>query len=133
MENLIIIGSGPAAFTAAIYAARANLNPLVLEGELSDTMLPGGQLMTTTEIENFPGFPQGIDGSQLVDNMRIQATRFGAIVKSETVLSVNLDHSPEARSHEVISNNQKYLTKSIIIATGANSQRLSFKGWKSVV
>jgi len=125
MNSVIIIGSGPAAYTAAIYAARANLEPLVLEGELSEDMIPGGQLMTTTEIENFPGFPDGIDGSELVDNMKKQALRFGSVIKEETVLTVDLK---TPGNFSVITANRVYQTKSIIVATGAVAKKLSFEG-----
>lgn len=125
MNSLIIIGSGPAAFTAAIYAARANLQPIILEGELSEDMIPGGQLMTTTDIENFPGFPEGIDGSELMDNMRKQALRFGSIIKEETVKSVNLK---TPGNFLVQTNSQSYTTKSIIVSTGAVAKRLNFEG-----
>ena len=83
MENLIIIGTGCAGFTAAIYAARANLNPLILEGKQ-----PGGQLTTTSEVENFPGFPEGVDGFMLMDNLRKQALKFGAKIQNSYVDSV---------------------------------------------
>jgi thioredoxin reductase (NADPH) len=125
MNSLIIIGSGPAAFTAAIYAARANLQPIILEGELSEDMIPGGQLMTTTDIENFPGFPEGIDGSELMDNMRKQALRFGSIIKEETVKSVDLK---TPGNFLVQTNSQSYTTKSIIVSTGAVAKRLNFEG-----
>ena len=83
MENLIIIGTGCAGFTAAVYAARANLNPLILEGKQ-----PGGQLTTTSEVENFPGFPEGVDGFMLMDNLRKQALKFGAKIQNSYVDSV---------------------------------------------
>lgn len=131
MNSIIIIGSGPAAYTAAIYAARANLSPLVLEGELSDEMIPGGQLMTTTEIENFPGFPDGIDGSELIDNMKKQAERFGTTFESETVLKVEQQEQQEQQKDSYFSlqtNKKLYETKSIIVATGAVAKRLIFEG-----
>jgi thioredoxin reductase (NADPH) len=88
MENIIIIGTGCAGFTAGIYAARANLNPLILEGKQ-----PGGQLTTTSEVENFPGFPEGVDGFMLMDNLRKQALKFGARIQNTYVDSVSLNDS----------------------------------------
>lgn len=93
-ENLVIVGSGPAAWTAAIYSARANLNPLVFEGEPVGTELPGGQLMLTTEIENFPGFPSAITGPDLMDRMKAQAVRYGTRVEQELVKAVDLSVRP---------------------------------------
>ena len=94
VETLVIIGSGPAAWTAAVYAARANLDPLVIEGEPSREMIPGGQLMYTTEIENFPGFPEGIDGQELMKRMKEQALRFGTRTLGDDVASVDLSQQP---------------------------------------
>src|SRR5688500_7536170 len=120
-ETLVIIGSGPAAWTAAVYAARANLDPLVIEGEPSREMIPGGQLMFTTDIENFPGFPEGIDGQELMKRMKDQAVRFGTRTLMEDVASVDLSQrpfvlrptwSPEVRAHAVI------------VATGARANWL---------
>src|SRR5438270_6057043 len=98
-EKLIIIGSGPAGWTAAIYAARANLNPLVFEGAISEEnrlrgTLPLGQLNLTTEVENFPGFPEGVQGPELMMRTREQAVRFGTRVLSEDVVDVDLSKRP---------------------------------------
>ncbi len=127
VHEVVIIGSGPAGLTAAIYAARASLEPLVLEGEPSSTGdQPGGQLMLTTDVENFPGFPEGIMGPELMMNFRAQAERFGA--KLETVKASKVDLSerpfkvwvgdPEAAE-------PTHLAKSIIVSTGAKSLMLN--------
>ena len=119
VENLVIIGSGPAGYTAAIYAARANLKPVVFEGFQAGG-LPGGQLMTTTEVENFPGFPEGITGPELMDRMKAQAERWGAELYTEDVISVDLSQRPfTVRSEE-----REFKTNSIVIATGATAKRL---------
>ncbi|NJO74890.1 MAG: thioredoxin-disulfide reductase [Leptolyngbyaceae cyanobacterium RM1_406_9] len=119
VENLVIIGSGPAGYTAAIYAARANLKPFVFEGFQAGG-LPGGQLMTTTEVENFPGFPSGITGPQLMDQMKAQAIRWGAELVTEDVTSVDLSQRPFViRSEE-----REVKAHSIVIATGATARRL---------
>jgi thioredoxin reductase (NADPH) len=119
VENLVIIGSGPAGYTAAIYAGRANLKPVVFEGFQAGG-LPGGQLMTTTEVENFPGFPQGITGPELMDNMKAQAERWGAELYTEDVISVDLSQRPfTIRSQE-----REIKTHSLVIATGATAKRL---------
>ncbi|MBD2691939.1 thioredoxin-disulfide reductase [Anabaena catenula] len=119
VENLVIIGSGPAGYTAAIYAGRANLKPVVFEGFQAGG-LPGGQLMTTTEVENFPGFPQGITGPELMDNMKAQAERWGAQLYTEDVISVDLSQRPFIiRSEE-----REVKAHSLVIATGATAKRL---------
>jgi thioredoxin reductase (NADPH) len=120
-ETLVIIGSGPAGWTAALYAARANLNPLVFEGEPVGTILPGGQLMTTTDIENYPGFPEGLDGPELMKRMRDQAARFGARIMSENVASIDLGTHPF-----IIRPNysDEVEALSVIIATGAQAKWL---------
>ncbi|MDX2272533.1 MAG: thioredoxin-disulfide reductase [Cyanobacteriota bacterium] len=119
IENLVIIGSGPAGYTAAIYAGRANLKPLVFEGFQAGG-IPGGQLMTTTEVENFPGFPQGITGPALMADMKAQAVRWGAELYTEDVLSVDLSQRPFV----VRSEDREVKTHSLVIATGATAKRL---------
>jgi thioredoxin reductase (NADPH) len=119
VENVVIIGSGPAGYTAAIYAARANLKPFMFEGYQAGG-LPGGQLMTTTEVENFPGFPDGITGPNLMDQMKAQALRWGAELVTEDVTSIDLSQRPFViRSEE-----REVLAHSVIIATGATAKRL---------
>lgn len=124
-EKVVIIGSGPAAWTAAIYAARANLEPLVFEGEPSRTMLPGGQLMTTTEVENFPGYPEGITGPELVERIREQALRFGARSVMENVAGLDLSRHPFVLRP---SYGEPVAAHSMIVATGANAQWLGVPG-----
>ncbi|NJR62587.1 MAG: thioredoxin-disulfide reductase [Cyanobacteria bacterium CRU_2_1] len=119
VENLVVIGSGPAGYTAAIYAARANLKPLVFEGFQAGG-LPGGQLMTTTEVENFPGFPDGITGPNLMDRMKAQALRWGAELVTEDVTFVDFSQRPFViRSEE-----REVRAHSVVIATGATAKRL---------
>ena len=93
-ETLVIVGSGPAAWTAAIYAARAELGPLVYEGSFSRTMIPGGQLMFTTEVENYPGFPEGIKGPDLMKLFRDQAERFGTRILGKDVVRCDFSQRP---------------------------------------
>jgi thioredoxin reductase (NADPH) len=119
---LVIIGSGPAGYTAAIYAARAALKPVIFEGFLSGPI--GGQLTTTTEIENFPGFPESISGAKLMENCRSQALRFGAIAYPEDVESVDFTKRPFL----VRSSGRHVLADSVIVATGASAKRLDIPG-----
>ncbi len=121
-QKLIIIGSGPAGYTAAIYAARANLNPILYEGFFSGP--PGGQLMTTTDVDNFPGFPDGITGPELMESMRKQAIRFGTTIITEDVKSVELGKRP----FKVFGSKTHHETESIIIATGATAKKLDIPG-----
>ncbi|SEO80795.1 thioredoxin reductase (NADPH) [Paenibacillus sophorae] len=120
MYKSIIVGTGPAGLTAAIYLARANMNPLVIEGPQ-----PGGQLTTTTEIENFPGFPEGILGSELMDNMRAQAERFGAKFVTGWVNSVELGERPFKLNVEDMGTLE---TDTLIISTGATAKYLGIPG-----
>ena len=118
-QKLIIIGSGPAGYTAAIYAGRASLQPLLLEGSQ-----PGGQLTITTEVENFPGFPEGIDANELMDNMRQQAERFGCQMQQTTVVRADLSKAPY---HLWTEDGAELTADSIIIATGATAKYLGLK------
>lgn len=119
VEKLVIIGTGPAGYTAAIYAARAELSPLVFEG-----MDPGGQLMWTTEVENFPGFPQGVMGPDLMQSCRKQAERFGTRIKAETVTAVDTS----VRPFKITTNAGEYLAETIIVSTGASAIWLNVPG-----
>jgi thioredoxin reductase (NADPH) len=122
VRDIIIIGSGPAGLTAAIYTARANLKPLVIEGEISSTGdQPGGQLMLTTEVENFPGFEHGIQGPELMTTMRAQAERFGAEMLTAKVTRVDFSSRP----FSVFVDETEYQAKAIIISTGARSLMLN--------
>lgn len=123
-ERVIIIGSGPAGLTAAIYTARASLEPLVIEGEPSSTSdQPGGQLMLTTEVENFPGFPEGIMGPELMMNFRSQAERFGAKFLTEKVTKVDFS----ARPFKVWVRDDEYHADAVIVSTGARSLMLGLE------
>jgi thioredoxin reductase (NADPH) len=123
MENVVIVGTGCAGLTAAIYTARANLSPLVLEGGQ-----PGGQLTTTSEVENFPGFPDGVDGFMLMDNLRKQATRFGTRFEQALVTSVDFSQTP----HQLHCGERTVLARSVIIATGASPRLTGIPGEKEL-
>ena len=123
-RKVIIIGSGPAGLTAAIYSARANLSPLVFEG-----IQPGGQLTITTDVENYPGFPDGIMGPDMMDKFRKQAQRFGAECLFQTVEKVNILKSP----FSVWANGQEYESESIIISTGASARLLGLEAEKELM
>jgi thioredoxin reductase (NADPH) len=124
MYNVVIIGSGCAGLTAAIYTARANLKPLVLDGHE-----PGGQLSLTTHVENFPGFPEGILGPELIENMRKQAQKFGTEFKSGAVTEVDLTKRP----FKVIAGKDAYETRSLIVAAGASARLLGLAGEKELI
>ncbi len=133
IENVVIIGSGPAGWTAAVYASRARLDPLVFEGAPSREMIPGGQLMFTTEVENYPGFPEGIDGQELMMSMRKQAERFDTRILTEDIVEVDASGRPFIlRSSE----GRTIRARTVIVATGAranwlgleNEQRLAHSG-----
>jgi thioredoxin reductase (NADPH) len=121
-RKLVIVGSGPAAYTAAIYAARANLSPLVYEGFFSGPA--GGQLMTTTEVENYPGFPEGITGPHLMEQIRKQAERFGTTILTEDVGSIDLN----VRPFVIHGSPTTVQADALIIATGATAKRLDVPG-----
>src|SRR5437868_10035765 len=128
-EKLIIIGSGPAGWTAAIYAARANLRPLVIEGAISEEnrlrgTLPLGQLNLTTEVENYPGFPDGIPGPDLMMNMRAQAERYGTRIITDDIVSIDLKRRPFSMTDGI---GRVISAHSVIIATGASANYLGLE------
>jgi len=127
VENCVIIGSGPAGYTAAIYAGRANLRPFMFEGFQAGGV-PGGQLMTTTEVENFPGFPEGVTGPDLMDKMRKQAERWGAVMHSEDVVEVDFTSRP----FTVSSSERTVKANAVIVATGATARRLGIPAEKTL-
>src|SRR6266567_7011123 len=124
MHNVVIIGSGCAGLTAAIYAARANLKPLVLDGHE-----PGGQLSLTTHVENYPGFPDGIMGPELIENMRKQAQKFGAEFKAGAVNEVDVSKRP----FKIIAGKDTYEAQALIVAAGASARLLGLKGEKELI
>jgi thioredoxin reductase (NADPH) len=126
-RKVVIIGSGPAGYTAAIYAARANLAPVVFAGGPSEhdaRRVPGGQLMITTEVENYPGFPEGVTGPELMERFQKQAERFKSVVHMENVVKVDFSKRP----FHVKGESAEYLAQSVIIATGASAKWLDVKG-----
>lgn len=127
-NKVTIIGSGPAAHTAAIYLARAEIKPVMYEGMLANGIAAGGQLTTTTEIENFPGFPQGLTGSELMDRMREQSVKFGTEIITETISKVDLSSRPFKLWTEFNEDQEPITTDSIILATGASAKRLHLPG-----
>jgi thioredoxin reductase (NADPH) len=124
MYNVVIIGSGCAGLTAAIYAARANLKPLVLDGHE-----PGGQLSLTTHVENYPGFPDGIMGPELIENMRKQAQKFGTEFKAGAVTEVDVTKRP----FKIVAGKDTYETQALIVAAGASARLLGLKGEKELI
>ena len=131
-ENVIIVGSGPAAYTAAIYASRANLKPLILEGDgfHATAGVPGGQLMITTEVENYPGFPKGVQGPELMQLMREQAERFGTRIEQGWISKVEFAKRPFKLHTE---EGKTYEAKAVIIATGAGAKFLGIPSEKALM
>ena len=126
-RKVVIVGSGPAGYTAAIYAARANLSPVVFAGAPSESdarRVPGGQLMITTDVENYPGFPEAVTGPELMDRFQKQAERFNTAVHMENVVKLDLSKRP----FHVKGESQEYLAETVIIATGASAKWLEVKG-----
>ena len=124
VEKLVIVGSGPAGHTAAIYSSRADLSPLMFEGFMAGGVAAGGQLTTTNDVENYPGFPQGINGPEMMDLFRQQSERFGTRILTETVEKVDLSRRP----FRVIASSGETLTETLIVATGATARRLGIPG-----
>ena len=124
VEKLVIVGSGPAGHTAAIYSARAALSPLMFEGFMAGGVAAGGQLTTTNDVENYPGFPEGINGPEMMDLFRQQSLRFGARIETETVEKVDLSRRP----FRVTASSGETLTETLIVATGATARRLGIPG-----
>ena len=124
-ERVVIVGSGPAAWTAAIYAARANLSPLVYEGAGSRTMIPGGQLMFTSDVENYPGFPEAVSGQEMMMDFRKQAERFGTRIITDDIVRVDFKGHPRRL---FTTDGSEVHADAVIIATGANAKWLGIPG-----
>lgn len=124
VEKLVIVGSGPAGHTAAIYSSRADLSPLMFEGFMAGGVAAGGQLTTTNDVENYPGFPEGINGPEMMDLFRRQSLRFGTRIITETVEQVDLSRRP----FRVTASSGETLTETLIVATGATARRLGIPG-----
>ena len=130
VHDVVIVGSGPAGLTAAIYTARANLSPLMIEGEPSSTSdQPGGQLMLTTDVENFPGFPEGIMGPELMGNMREQAERFGATIVTDKATAIDFSERP----FTISTREATYRANSVIVSTGAQSLMLGLEAEERLI
>lgn len=127
-NKVTIVGSGPAAHTAAIYLARAEMQPTLYEGMLANGIAAGGQLTTTTDIENFPGFPQGINGTTLMEQMRAQSERFGTKIITETITKVDFSQRPFKLWTEWNEEGEPITTDAVIIATGALAKRMHLPG-----
>lgn len=126
-SKVVIIGSGPAAHTAAVYLGRAELKPVLYEGFMANGIAAGGQLTTTTDVENFPGFPKGIMGQELMDNMRLQSERFGTEVITDTVQTLDLSSRPFKYTTE-FSPDETHTADAVIIAPGASARRMNLPG-----
>lgn len=127
-SKVVIIGSGPAAHTAAVYLARAELKPVLYEGFLANGIAAGGQLTTTTDVENYPGFPDGIGGQELMDNMRKQSERFGTQIITETIAKVDFSKRPFKYWPEYEEDKEAHTADAVIVATGASARRLGLPG-----
>lgn len=128
VENVIIIGSGPAGHTAALYTARANLKPLMFEGFMAGGV-PGGQLMITTEVENYPGFPEGVTGPELMAHMRTQSEKFGTRILTQDVESVDATQRP----FKVVSDGKEHFAHALVVATGASAKYLGLENEKRLM
>ncbi len=131
IENVVIIGSGPSAYTAAVYASRANLTPLIIEGDAfhGAAGIPGGQLMITTEVENYPGFPKGVQGPELMQLMREQAERFGTRIEQGWVEKIEAGRRP----FRIVTSEKTYEAKAVVIATGAGAKYLGIPSEKALM
>lgn len=134
-SKVVIIGSGPAGHTAAIYLARANLEPVMFEGFMANGFAAGGQLTTTTDVENFPGFPEGVRGPEMMDKFRAQSVRFGTTIITETISRIDLSQRPFRYWREGEEEKEPETCDVVILATGASAKRLSLPGedtyWQS--